>query len=134
MDLRGFILTMLCAVSVQLSTPVPSYTHGVTHTRTLLRETREWVTRAACGFHPTLPWTGDPTPTPAERQAMSDVCGDCPVMTSCAVYALTPAVVGGFYAGVWLPWPTGSRRETQERSRARRILLRERRRSELASH
>lgn len=58
---------------------------------------------------------------------MSEVCAECPVLIDCAGYALNKEVVGGFYAVVWLPWPTGRRNEAQERWRARRALISERR-------
>lgn len=34
---------------------------------------------------------------------MAAVCKDCPVIKRCASYAIGQP--GGFYAGVWLPWP-----------------------------
>jgi hypothetical protein len=45
---------------------------------------------------------------------MASVCNDCPVIKRCASYGLGQP--GGFYAGVWLPWP-----QAQESTAIKRI-------------
>jgi hypothetical protein len=44
-----------------------------------------------------------------ERAEMGTICAHCPVQTECAKTVVqrlqTGRIVGGFYAGVWLPWP-----------------------------
>lgn len=67
---------------------------------------RPWVINARCGAHQGLPWISDIKPNPLEIARMAEVCADCPVQKSCAGYGLT--TTGGFYAGVWLPWPSSS--------------------------
>jgi|688.fasta_scaffold43520_6 hypothetical protein len=67
-----------------------------------------------------LPWTADHAPTKQAFTEMSAICAECPLLLSCARYALTEAA-GGFYAGVWLPWKT--QREAVHR-RAARVRLR----------
>lgn len=69
---------------------------------------------ALCRPRPDLPWTGrenpetgkEEPPSRAELAAMRDLCNSCPVMITCADYALDkhlPAQ-GGMYATVWIPW------------------------------
>ena len=67
-----------------------------------------------------LPWTDDYAPAQQALDEMSSICAECPLLLSCAEFALTEAV-GGFYAGVWLPWKT--QREAGHR-RAARVRLR----------
>ena len=67
-----------------------------------------------------LPWTDDYKPAKPALDEMSSICAECPITVSCARFALKEAV-GGFYAGVWLPWNT--RREAVHR-RAARVQLR----------
>ena len=66
-----------------------------------------------------LPWTNDYEPTEQALDEMSSICAECPLLMSCAQFALTEAV-GGFYAGVWLPWKT--QREAAHRRTARGML------------
>lgn len=70
-----------------------------------------WTSKAECGGHRYLPWTGgsdEQPPTSDELALMGLICGECEVITMCARYALNGnkgrGVEGGFYAGVWLPW------------------------------
>lgn len=67
-----------------------------------------------------LPWTDDYRPAQSALDEMSAICAECPLLTPCARFALTEPV-GGFYAGVWLPWKT--QREAAHR-RAARVQLR----------
>lgn len=53
---------------------------------------------------------------------MERVCGDCPVRRDCARYAVENAA-GGFYAGVWLPWASDSRRDKEARQRSIAALI-----------
>lgn len=77
---------------------------------------------ARCTSRLDLPWTSDVTPSRLEVDAMSSVCAECPVLMSCALYALTDAA-GGFYAGIWLPWEkTNSVMLRSNRRRARDAL------------
>lgn len=93
--------------------------------------------RAQCKNHTTLPWVGkrcpgterDLAPDPQECAAMSAVCDLCPIQINCAEFALTSGVNGrgvdgGFYAGVWIPWPAdyGHRKRTDRSMDARRQL------------
>lgn len=78
---------------------------------------------ASCVSHQHLPWTGELTPPPAVQAEMTEICAECPVVTSCAAHAITTRNVGGFYAGVWLPWPhQGGGCVTRAHGRARRTL------------
>lgn len=85
---------------------------------------QSWTERAACVIHVDLPWTSDHRPSEARRTAMAAVCAQCPVLTKCAAYALKGhngrGVEGGFYAGVWVPWPSDYTRT--DRKAAQRIL------------
>lgn len=89
---------------------------------------QSWTERAACVFHVDLPWTGDHRPPEAHRAAMAAVCAGCPVLTKCAAYALEGyngrGVEGGFYAGVWVPWPSYYTRTNRKQAleAAQRIL------------
>lgn len=71
----------------------------------------KWMMDAECADHPDLPWTGtmnavgEVPPTVADQQAMAAVCAQCPVLQTCAGFALNTRGIGGFYAGLWLPWP-----------------------------
>lgn len=67
-----------------------------------------------------LPWTDDYKPAQGALDEMASICAECPLLMPCAHFALTEPV-GGFYAGVWLPWKT--QREAVHR-RAARVLLR----------
>jgi hypothetical protein len=77
--------------------------------------------RAACVDHQHLPWTHDTAPPASDIDAMRAVCMECPVILQCAEHAYRRQV-GGFYAGVWLPWPSvhESDRNRFDRHRARR--------------
>ena len=61
---------------------------------------------------------------------MATVCLECPVLSQCAAYALKGhngnGVDGGFYAGVYIPWPTYYRHAQRDMSRrsARHALRR----------
>jgi len=87
-----------------------------------------WTEYAACVFHVDLPWTSDQRPAEVHRAAMAAVCAQCPVLTRCAAYALEGhngrGVEGGFYAGVWVPWPSYYTRADRKHDReaAQRIL------------
>lgn len=78
---------------------------------------------AACTKYQHLPWTHDATPCTRDIVAMQSVCSQCPLTLKCASYALR-AHSGGFYAGVWLPWPTPVETDITklQRHRARRHL------------
>lgn len=78
-----------------------------------------WDGAKCCGAQH-LPWTDDCRPTQQALDEMSSICAECPLLMPCAQFALTEAV-GGFYAGVWLPWKT--QREAVHR-RAARVMLR----------
>lgn len=69
---------------------------------------RLWMVKAKCSGRLDLPWIADRCPVPADLTAMHQVCmSQCPVLRECAQYALRASgAVGGFYAGVWLPWIT----------------------------
>lgn len=47
---------------------------------------------------------------------MRELCEECPVLVLCAQQGL--ASVGGFYAGVWVPWK-GTTTESDETRRIR---------------
>ena len=125
------------AVSMQLSIPMASYTARMTKMQTSPGELRRWMTQPdkppTCSLYPKLPWTADLAPTLNDHRIMSNICSDCPVLTECARHGLKKETVGGFYAGVWLPWPTGRRSEADERGRARRALSLTRRRTQIKS-
>lgn len=78
---------------------------------TWLQHNTKWMKGAACVSRQDLPWvgiptdTGEATPSPATQREMAAVCASCPILVSCAHYALNTPRVGGFYAGIWLPWP-----------------------------
>jgi hypothetical protein len=63
-----------------------------------------WEDLANCRGRHDLPWTPNFRPSFEDQRAMADVCSDCPVMAKCAQRGL--GAVGGFYAGVWIPWKT----------------------------
>lgn len=71
-----------------------------------------WTLRAACSSRSNLPWTAEAIPSLTDRQQMGAVCAECPVVAECAASVLrrlqSSRIVGGFYAGVWLPWPPAS--------------------------
>lgn len=71
-----------------------------------------WVGNATCGRRQDLPWTPDSRPSTLDQEAMAAICDECPVIKKCAHHALHAQngrlVEGGFYAGVWLPWPYSS--------------------------
>lgn len=96
-----------------------------------------WDEYAQCKNHPSLPWVGkrrpeterDVAPNDQECTAMAAVCSLCPIRMRCAEFALTGGrnnrgVDGGFYAGVWIPWPAdyGHRKRTDRSLDARRDL------------
>ena len=87
-----------------------------------------WREDAACAAHPHLPWTPEVRPSYGEAAAMTQVCADCPVWRDCAEHALSVKETGGFWAGVWIPWPI-SRSADPARNRQRtlaRTILRNR--------
>jgi|GEM_PF-4927911 len=55
---------------------------------------------------------------------MAAICADCPLTTQCALHALSDDIPGGFYAGVWLPWPTAAASSYGSRRSARAALRR----------
>ena len=59
-----------------------------------------------------------------ELIAMHHICNQCPVRVPCARYALYSqrGIEGGFWAGVWLPWPRTTAEANCARDRARRLL------------
>jgi len=63
-----------------------------------------WEDLANCNGRFDLPWTPNHRPSFEEQQVMAEVCSDCPVIAKCARRGLSS--VGGFYAGVWIPWQT----------------------------
>ena len=79
--------------------------------------------QAACVDYQHLPWTHDTTPCTRDVLAMKAVCDQCPLLRRCAARALRERV-GGFYAGVWLPWPVQHETDIAKmnRHRARRHL------------
>lgn len=87
-------------------------------------EERPWVRDARCGGRHDLPWDANHVPAQAQIEQMAAVCAQCPVIASCAAYALSTA--GGFYAGVWLPWRTSNETDAVKlrRLRGRRELKR----------
>jgi hypothetical protein len=81
-----------------------------------------WRNRARCRVFYGLPWTDDATP-PAETLAMmAGVCAGCPVQRECAQHILDNPELGGFWAGVWVPWwvvgDYPARRQQKENARA----------------
>lgn len=82
---------------------------------------------AACKKRPDLPWTGhgdndgkELDPSPAEIDAMHDVCLSCPVLLGCADYALDRQLPahGGMYASIWIPWrPANGATEPSKRTK-----------------
>ncbi len=84
----------------------------------------EWEGAKCCEAQH-LPWTDDQAPTDRAFNEMSSICAECPLLMSCARYALTEAA-GGFYAGVWLPWKTqreaGHRRNARVRLRLKALV------------
>lgn len=48
---------------------------------------------------------------------MEAICASCPVSKACALAGIDGSN-GGFYAGIWLPWPSEYRARKDERSRA----------------
>lgn len=67
------------------------------------------MTRAACAKQPELPWIAEATPGAEHRAQMGMICARCPVRGECAERVVERLalgrIIGGFYAGVWLPWP-----------------------------
>jgi hypothetical protein len=98
-------------MALKMSKETPVYDDVVTRNR--------WD-EAKCCKAQHLPWTDDHAPAKRAFDEMSAICAECPLLMQCAEFALTEAV-GGFYAGVWLPWKTP--REAVHR-RAARVLLR----------
>lgn len=82
----------------------------VLHSVVMTKLTSEWVKRAACRPpNHRLPWIAEQNPGPEHRAEMGAICARCPVRGECAervVERLSMGrIIGGFYAGVWLPWP-----------------------------
>lgn len=81
-------------------------------------------------MRPELPWTADTPPDPATQLEMRNICITCPVMQRCAAEAMfylsNRGMIGGCYAGAWIPWPSYNESgETRRlRSSARRVLQR----------
>lgn len=97
-------------MALKMSKDTPVYDDVVT--------TNRWDDAKCCKAQH-LPWTDDYAPTKQALDEMSSICAECPLLMSCAEFALTEAV-GGFYAGVWLPWKT--HREAGHRRSARALL------------
>ena len=97
-------------MALKMSKETPVYDDVVT--------TNRWDDAKCCKAQH-LPWTDDYAPTKQALDEMSSICAECPLLVSCAEFALTEAV-GGFYAGVWLPWKT--HREARHRRSARALL------------
>jgi len=76
-----------------------------------------WDEKAQCARRRDLPWAGDHAPIAPQQVEMESICGNCPVQRQCAVSGLD-GTNGGFYAGIWLPWPSEYRKAKDERSRA----------------
>jgi len=83
--------------------------------------TSRWMEDAECRRHPQLPWTDDLMPDMASHHFMSSICSACPVIVECSRHALDNAE-GGFFAGVWLPWSDGGKKNRKVRFRARSAL------------
>lgn len=89
----------------------PPYNRGVVNLQSWLQRQPNWMKDAACAARQDLPWVGVSTetsetaPTVSQQREMAQVCADCPILYDCARYALDTKGVGGFYAGIWLPWP-----------------------------
>lgn len=96
---------------------------SVPNPRMLPQPEAKWMKDASCAQRQDLPWVGVATPvselapTAGQQREMAQVCADCPILTTCARYALSSHSLGGFYAGIWLPWP-----QQGGAPRARRIL------------
>jgi hypothetical protein len=56
-----------------------------------------WMERGACLRFRDLPWTADRTST-RERVDMAAVCGACPVLVECRLFAARARVSAGFWA------------------------------------
>lgn len=80
-----------------------------------------WMADAECRRHPELPWTDDLIPDMDSHQSMYAICSSCPVIAECSRHALDNAQ-GGFFAGVWLPWNDGGKKNRKVRFRARSAL------------
>lgn len=82
--------------------------------------------RAACPSRADLPWTVESTPSIEDRAEMGTVCASCPVRNECAEWIVerlqTGRVVGGFYSGVWLPWPPSAAPSSTSSAGRRRAL------------
>lgn len=87
-----------------------------------------WDEKAQCARRRDLPWAGDYAPPAGQLAEMEAICVGCPVQRECASSGLDGAN-GGFYAGIWLPWPTEYRKAKEERRvamvRLRRFLMKD---------
>lgn len=85
---------------------------------------------ASCRLRHDLPWIGEERPDPDTYDEMESICDSCVVKLKCAEYALSGAnrkghaATGGFYAGVWIPWPSDTSSNRSARYRAREALRR----------
>lgn len=78
-------------------------------TLTLRVMSTHWMRHAECAAQPKLPWIAEATPGVEHRAEMGMICAGCPVRGRCAERVVERLalgrIIGGFYAGVWLPWP-----------------------------
>jgi hypothetical protein len=85
-----------------------------------------WDEKAQCAARRDLPWAGDNAPAAPQHLEMHGICSTCPVKLQCALSG-TEGANGGFYAGVWLPWPTEYKKGKDERrsalARLRRFIM-----------
>lgn len=97
---------------------------------TVLHHQKPWVVAAVCRERQTLPWTSDVVPDQDARAEMFNVCMSCPVLQDCATDTLkamrSREILGGFYAGIWIPWPSNNADKAAElreyRFHVRRVL------------
>ena len=59
---------------------------------------QRWMIRGACLRRTDLPWIIE-RPLASERREMAAVCGACPVLNDCGLFAVGARVTAGFFAG-----------------------------------
>lgn len=83
--------------------------------------TRAFGEKALCRGRTDLPWQDEKLPNSVDLADMQAICLICPVFTECGRIALSDTGSGGFWASVWIPWPTmagSDRRVARDRARA----------------